>query len=956
MSAIPSDTRLDLSALLDAVNANRLTVEKAEAEIANFQAVYAVPHSLSEDFDRWVDDQEDLGVQLQQASQRLDRDEFVVRVLDLGRVAVAAARLLGETNAGLFEAYVGRRLCQLKAFDVAVPHLESAAALLSKEEDAGPITQGALADTWFLLVFAYRATKRFAEVARLAPEAVAKARALGKWLDEARLLKYGAEAARALGDRTKALEFARGALAAADHIDWSTVDPSESGLSAYYQVLGLTARNAGQIEQAIQAYVRGREVAAGQEKNPLQAALLLSEVGMTWEMAGEVERGEEIREQAALEAEQLGVPELAARWRRVFDQPFSERDSPTRLAYVAAKLQEKDPDLPALERMAIELVAEFKKFDEPELEAMARNALGDIRVRQERWAIADATFRAAIDCAARGGARLLELQFRINYGNLLGLRSKLDKAEPVLREAIAVGERLRAEATTAEMRQAFGALLARAYEQLAFMAVVTFDPQNGEPTQPPRPEVLFEISQRSRATNLNSSLALANAIETDGSRELIEGLLAVRAAEVSIEAASERLPVLAPDLVRNLATRRAEFESALVRRGVKPPDTAMRTVADLQSSLSKGELFLDLMSLQDGVAVAAVSSSGVEVGLVPWKRESRFSLLRRWRYALGEAAHADVNRTVSAQRRDQLAVNLAACWSELDELLWHRLGELSGDFSGVDRIYVVPHRELFTIPFWQLERFAPRCRISVLPSSQGFELLRARVRRTRSPRIAVGDVTCTLRLSKREIGMIGKFEACAPITAELFRKLPIAGSIHFAGHGFFDRDNPYYAGLAVKSSPEGQANPLSRADPWGVGNCELMTVSQIVAGLVLPKCCLTVLSACETGLPRVHAASEFTSLPAAFLIAGSRNAIASLWRAHDGAATLMMGALYRALDGADPRHQAPSAAIAAARAELSTMSREAVIQALGDDRGVPERALPFDSAIYLDAFQHYGPD
>jgi CHAT domain-containing protein/tetratricopeptide (TPR) repeat protein len=815
--------------------------------------------------------------------------------------------------------------------------------------------QRTLADTWFLLVFGHRAAKRFGEVARLVPQAVASTCAIGIRVDEARLLKYGAEAARVLGDRTKALEFARAAVEAANHVEWSTVE-SEETLSSYYQILGLTARNSGQIEQAVQAYVRGREIAACQENNPVQAAMLLSEVGITWEMAGEVERGEELREEAAREAEQLGVPGFAARWRRAFDQPINEQDSPSRLAYVVAKLQEQDPDLPALERHAIELVAQFKRLDEPELEAMARNVLGGIRAKQERWALADATLRAAIDCAAQRGARLLELQFRINYGNLLGQRSKLDEAEPVLREAIAVGERLRAEATTAEMRQAFGALLARAYEQLAFMAVVTFYPQNGAPSQPPRPEVLFEVSQRSRATNLNSSLALANAIETDGSRELIQGLLAVRASEVSIEAATERLPVLAPDLVRNLATRRAEFETALARRGLKPPEAAMRSAVDLQASLSKGDLFLDLLSLSEGVTVAAASSSDVKVNLLIWKREDRLSLLRRWRYALGEAAHADVSRSISAQHRKWLAANLAECWSELDQLLWHPLRKVCNGFSGIDRIYVVPHRELFTLPFWQLERFAPRCRISVLPSSQALELLRARVRPTRDPKMAVGDVTSTLRLSKREVESIGEFEECTPTTAELFRKLPIAGSIHFAGHGFFDRDNPYYSGLAVKPSADGQADPLSRADPWGVGECELMTVAQIVAGLVLPKCYITVLSACETGLPRVHAASEFTSLPAAFLIAGSRNAIASLWRAHDGAATLMMGALYRALDGANPQHQAPSAALAAARAELSTMSREAVIQTLGDERGVPEREFPFNSAIYLDAFQHYGAD
>jgi hypothetical protein len=38
------------------------------------------------------------------------------------------------------------------------------------------------------------------------------------------------------------------------------------------------------------------------------------------------------------------------------------------------------------------------------------------------------------------------------------------------------------------------------------------------------------------------------------------------------------------------------------------------------------------------------------------------------------------------------------------------------------------------------------------------------------------------------------------------------------------------------------------------------------------------------------------------------------------------------------------------------MSPDAVLAALGDDRAVPERPFPFDAPLYLDAFQHYGPD
>jgi CHAT domain-containing protein len=115
-----------------------------------------------------------------------------------------------------------------------------------------------------------------------------------------------------------------------------------------------------------------------------------------------------------------------------------------------------------------------------------------------------------------------------------------------------------------------------------------------------------------------------------------------------------------------------------------------------------------------------------------------------------------------------------------------------------------------------------------------------------------------------------------------------------------------------------------------------------------------VLSACYTGVPREHAASEFTSLPAAFLVAGARDVVAALWPAHDAAATLLMGAYYDAL--AANGVGASSDALAAARTRLKTMTRDEAIERLQGADAVPQRTIPFDAPHFADAFQHYGVD
>jgi hypothetical protein len=947
-----ADLRLDLRALLDAVEGNSITVDSAEALVAEFKPSFLKPPVEDREFEEWWERTSDLQEQLGSLLERVNLDQSVGRVLDFGRVAVAAASLLSEQIAGQMNGQIGRRLCELAAWDDALAPLERAAALL--EGSTGQL-YARLADVLFFRVLALDQTRRYSGVVQHVPSASEAARQVGNMLDEARLNRFGASAARQLGDRNAAVEFARAAVSAAERVDWSTVGPGETPLSDYYQQLGLVCRNAGHIAEALQAYARGRE-AALRENDPGQAALLLSELGMTWELAGERVRGAELREQAAREAEALGATDFAARWRLRFSEIPGEDDLPGRLAYISARADEPGADLAALEKIALQLVTQFSTAREPELEAMARNALAMMRVRQERWQLAEATMRAAVDSADKAGASVLALQIRLNLSNLLGQRGRRDETLAVLLPALETGERLRADAAMNELRQALGAMLERGYAQLAFIAAVTFNLGQGRPEIPPDPDLLFLASQRSRATNLNAALALANAVERHGSPELAGRILALRASEVAIEAASASSAVPRPHLMREQVQRRTEVEQALRRTGVTGYEVPIRSIAELQASLAADEGLVDLSSIPEGVSAIVARATDTRVDLIPWRRERRVAFLKTWRRALREAAESDATPSVAATSRAERETALAASWAALDDGLWNRLVELADGFQGVSRLYIVPHQELFLLPYWQLERFAPGCRISLLPSGQAFELLRARSRHQRTPRVAVGDATLTLRGSQLETDSLGDHIDCAPVRSELLRILPGAGTIHFAGHGFFDRENPYLAGLAIRKSDDDSPNELGRADPWGRGNCEILTVAQIVATLNLPKCYLTVLSACETGLPRLHPASEFTSLPAAFLIAGSRNAIASLWPAHDAAAAVLMGAFYRVLDDTASGPVAPSTALAEARVRLRGTSRAAVIAALGDDFSIPDREFPFDSPLYLDAFQHYGPD
>jgi CHAT domain-containing protein len=211
----------------------------------------------------------------------------------------------------------------------------------------------------------------------------------------------------------------------------------------------------------------------------------------------------------------------------------------------------------------------------------------------------------------------------------------------------------------------------------------------------------------------------------------------------------------------------------------------------------------------------------------------------------------------------------------------------------------------------------------------------------------VGDASLTLTLASLELEHLLGFQDLQPRLECLQDAFPFARRIHFAGHGHFDPSSPYGSGIVLEGK---EAPPFSL--PSRFPGCFRLTIPGILASLDLPHCELAVISACSTGIPRTHAASEFTSVPAALMTAGVRNVLAAAWPAHDGGTALLMQEFYPALD----RVGSPSKALEIARQALSEMERAEAIQRLGSETIVPDGDRPFDAPLYLDAFRHYGID
>ena len=129
--------------------------------------------------------------------------------------------------------------------------------------------------------------------------------------------------------------------------------------------------------------------------------------------------------------------------------------------------------------------------------------------------------------------------------------------------------------------------------------------------------------------------------------------------------------------------------------------------------------------------------------------------------------------------------------------------------------------------------------------------------------------------------------------------------VHFSCHGHFDPESPLESALHI--APD-----------------EVLTGREIIDNLKL-NCDLVTLSACESGLSKVQRGDELYGLIRAFMYAGARAIIASLWRA-DERTTLIIGErFYQSLqDGASY-----ATALKDAQIFLKNLTRREAVEILG---------------------------
>jgi len=252
------------------------------------------------------------------------------------------------------------------------------------------------------------------------------------------------------------------------------------------------------------------------------------------------------------------------------------------------------------------------------------------------------------------------------------------------------------------------------------------------------------------------------------------------------------------------------------------------------------------------------------------------------------------------QFRTALEDSRSSQYAESSKKLYSRLIKPLVPSLTTSKLLIVPHGVLHYLPLTALCEgttcLLDRYSLRLLPSASVMPFLKSRKRDQGESLLAfgnpdLGNPQYDLKFAQEEAVAIAKTFPGAKV---LVRKeasktaLRTMGGqftyLHFATHGKFEPDAPMQSGLLLAGSTPG-IDVLTLGDLYSLRlNADLVT-----------------LSACETGLGKLHNGDDVVGLTRGFLYAGSSSIVASLWQVDDRATSLLMTEFYANLKKGDKR-------------------------------------------------------
>lgn len=507
--------------------------------------------------------------------------------------------------------------------------------------------------------------------------------------------------------------------------------------------------------------------------------------------------------------------------------------------------------------------------------AKAVLALGDARRALNQPAEAEQSYREAIAQAER--VPLPEVQWRALFGlaQLDLARGDRAAAKVNLEAAIEIVERLRARIKIEEFQDGF-----LQDKQELYDVMVTLLIDEGDAT------AAFNFSERSRGRSFidllgNSKIALHS--ERDAAELEEEKQLRARVSELERQRAQAEEPAQREALDAELEAVHKAYADFMIDLKVKNPQVASfvevptQDLASLQALIEPQTRVLVYHMLPNELVAWVISKESIQSTRTQVTREELAGRLQGFRQRLQN--FDDINEELAILSRFLLEPNLP----------------LLGDAR---QVCVVPHRELHRMPFAALriglEYFIDRYALFYSPSASVLRYTYAREgARTATPSAPprmlalgnpdLGNEALALPFAQKEAERISwTFPGAEVVTREKANESWLRensgkfDAIHLATHGEYDAAQPLLSAILLT----------------GDGTNDGRLTAQEIFSMTL-KASFVALSACQSGLGKLSNGDDIVGLNRAFVYAGTRQVLSTLWRVDDVSTAVLIKHFYR---------------------------------------------------------------
>ncbi len=277
-------------------------------------------------------------------------------------------------------------------------------------------------------------------------------------------------------------------------------------------------------------------------------------------------------------------------------------------------------------------------------------------------------------------------------------------------------------------------------------------------------------------------------------------------------------------------------------------------------------------------------------------------IAKRLDITVQQAAH-DVGSLFGFVRQVNEPGSQASFNWHLQRLYRSLLAPVESELNGISRLFIVPNRDLYLLPFAALQDsqgrpLIERFTVSYLPASG---LLTHKQKSKGKPAkyqfLALADPNGDLFYARDEAQEVAKlFKNAKVLVGDKAVKAAIGSSpcstLHLACHGRYNEIDAFSSYLELAAGTGG----------------DRLTVTDVY-DLDLSVTALTFLSGCHTGRGRSQAGDEVTGFSRAFLLAGSKSVVVSLWDVEEAATKALVCDFYRNFS----QGQTPAAALRVAQ-------------------------------------------